>query len=169
MAFGDWLREELARREMSMSELARRVGVSPGTVSRWVSNERKPDYRSCEVIARAFEYKPEFVLAQAGYQSIDLDREQQLLLDRDRVLDRLAVIDREIKSLQREQEDLVVRFEEVNTELERLEAERKSDKVEVALKAIDDLPLAESVKDHLRIQVLDAMERTGASPRGDTS
>jgi transcriptional regulator with XRE-family HTH domain len=158
VTFGGWLKAELHVRDMSMSELARRIGTNPGTVSRWMSDERKPDYKSCEAIARILQYQPEAVLAEAGYTPFVESRKQALEAEAGRIQLRLVAIRDQFKQLQREEEDLSDRFEEVHRELMDAQEAVMGDVVEQLLNDIDRLPLAEDAKDRLRIHVIDEVE-----------
>lgn len=62
-----WLRELLRERGMSQEELARRLGVSPSTVSMWLSGERQIPLRRLREIARVFGKSEQEVLAASGY------------------------------------------------------------------------------------------------------
>jgi transcriptional regulator with XRE-family HTH domain len=48
--FAAWVRRELRRREWTDSDFARRLNLSTGTVSRWLSGDRHPNPRSCDLI-----------------------------------------------------------------------------------------------------------------------
>jgi transcriptional regulator with XRE-family HTH domain len=45
--FGAWLKAK----RISQAEFARRVGVEPNTVYRWVKGDRRPDWKIMEKIA----------------------------------------------------------------------------------------------------------------------
>lgn len=64
--FGDWLRAELERRGMDPADLAARLGVPAGTVSRWLNNRRRPESPYCERIAHVLGIAPIVVLFRAG-------------------------------------------------------------------------------------------------------
>jgi transcriptional regulator with XRE-family HTH domain len=160
MTFGRWLKDELEARRLSMSELARRIGTNPGTVSRWVSDERKPDYKSCEAIALVLTVEPEMVFRKAGYTRSMESRRQALEAESERLRSRLDAIQDQFRDLQREQEDLNIRLEEIVEELQHLEESPYGNPVEAALLAIDRLPLPEDARDRLRNYVLDEVERT---------
>jgi transcriptional regulator with XRE-family HTH domain len=163
VTFGDWLKAELDVRQMSMSELARRIGTNPGTVSRWASDERKPDYKSCEAIARVLQHPPEVVLTEAGYTPFAESRKQALQREAEYVEMRLHGIRREFRKLRREQEELSDRLEEVYREMMYAEEELTDDSVEAVLSAIDNLALPEEAKDRLRNQVLDEVQASKIS------
>ncbi len=66
--FAQWLAEALAERGWSQRELARRIGTSPESVSRW--NRRvRPAPARCEAIARELDVAPEQVLMLAGHDT----------------------------------------------------------------------------------------------------
>jgi transcriptional regulator with XRE-family HTH domain len=69
MEFANWLRGQLDFRQWSMTSFARRLGVHHGTVSRWLSGERRPDTHSTIEIARVLGVAPSLVLEKAGYES----------------------------------------------------------------------------------------------------
>jgi transcriptional regulator with XRE-family HTH domain len=64
--FGTWLAEQLQKRDWSMSELARRCGVSHATISRLISGNQNPSPELCREIARALVVPPENVFRKAG-------------------------------------------------------------------------------------------------------
>lgn len=66
--FGAWLESQLIRRDWNYSDLARRVGVRPAVVSRWIRNERTPNPASVDKIADALGRDPDEVLARAGHR-----------------------------------------------------------------------------------------------------
>lgn len=67
-AFGEWLKQELARRGWSQTELARQVGTSTGTVSDWVRGVRTPTPESCDRIADVLVMDVDDVLTRAGHR-----------------------------------------------------------------------------------------------------
>lgn len=52
--FADWLRQAIDRRGMRQSQVAYRIDVSPGTVSRWLSGTSRPDPAYCGRLAELF-------------------------------------------------------------------------------------------------------------------
>lgn len=66
MEFVDWLNAELEARGWSNSELARRAGVVPSTVSMVISGHSKPGVDFCLGVARALNEPPEKVFRLAG-------------------------------------------------------------------------------------------------------
>lgn len=64
--FGEWLRRELDRAGLSQTELARRMGASPGTISTWANGRRVPGAKSGPALAEALGVPPERVRAAAG-------------------------------------------------------------------------------------------------------
>lgn len=67
-AFPVWLKTELARREWNMSDLARRLEISPSVVGRWVRGERMPAPESCDLLADALGVDVDRVLVLAGHR-----------------------------------------------------------------------------------------------------
>jgi len=68
-AIGDWIRHELAHREWSAADLARRLGVSSGRISEWSSGRYTPSPASCLRLAEVFVADPDQVLALAGHRA----------------------------------------------------------------------------------------------------
>jgi transcriptional regulator with XRE-family HTH domain len=66
--FVRWMRSQLRRREWTEADLTRRIGVGRGTVSRWMSGERRPGTHSCDLIADAFGVDTDLVLSLAGHR-----------------------------------------------------------------------------------------------------
>jgi len=64
--FVTWLSNELNTRSWSMSELARRAGITHGAISHVLSESRNPGPDFCKAIARAFGIPPEQVFRLAG-------------------------------------------------------------------------------------------------------
>jgi phage repressor protein C with HTH and peptisase S24 domain len=73
MAFGDWLKTELLKRDMSQSKLARATGRSTAAVNRWIKNLDIPTLENIGGIARALGLDIRVVAEQAG---IDLPGEK---------------------------------------------------------------------------------------------
>lgn len=67
-AFPDWLKRQLIRREWSQADLARKLDIGSGMVSRWARGERVPSSDSCERIAEALGVDADYVLALAGHR-----------------------------------------------------------------------------------------------------
>lgn len=85
--FGDWLRDELEKAGLEKSDFARKIGVPPATVSRWVNNSRRPESEYCQVIADALEIDANVVRYMARRQP-DLPRPLDEF-EQDRKLERL--------------------------------------------------------------------------------
>jgi len=66
IAFPDWIRQELNRRGWDQSELARRAGVVPSTISMIINEQKQPGPEACLGIARAFKEAPAYVFRLAG-------------------------------------------------------------------------------------------------------
>lgn len=64
--FSEWLTEQIVARGWTQSELARRAGVTPPTVSRVVSGENRPGHDFVQGVARALGLPPEEVAVRAG-------------------------------------------------------------------------------------------------------
>lgn len=65
-----WLRRQLARRDWSGADLARRLNVANGRVSEWTTGKRVPSPKSCLRLADAFGVDPDTVLAIAGHRAV---------------------------------------------------------------------------------------------------
>ena len=66
--FREWLQNQLTQREWRAAELARRLGVPSGTVSRWLSGERQPTPRSCDRLAAILGIDADLVLSLGGHR-----------------------------------------------------------------------------------------------------
>jgi transcriptional regulator with XRE-family HTH domain len=66
---GDWIRQELAHRDWTAADLARRLGVSSGRISEWSSGRYTPSQASCLRLAEVFAADPDQVLALAGHRA----------------------------------------------------------------------------------------------------
>jgi len=64
--FVEWLEKEMAERNLSQSELARRSGVTRSAINGVLTGYRNPGPELCESIARAFKIAPEIVFRKAG-------------------------------------------------------------------------------------------------------
>lgn len=64
--FADWLNEQLGERGWGYNELARRAGVSGGSISNIMNLRKNPGYDVCMGIAKALGEAPETVLRLAG-------------------------------------------------------------------------------------------------------
>jgi transcriptional regulator with XRE-family HTH domain len=65
--FVEWLRMQL-RRGWNAAELARRLQVPSGTISRWMTGERQPSSRSCDLLADVLGVDLDLVLTLAGHR-----------------------------------------------------------------------------------------------------
>lgn len=65
-SFVKWLLGELNERDMTQADLARRAGLSSGTLSNITSGDRNPGERVCRAIAQAFGIPAEEVMRRAG-------------------------------------------------------------------------------------------------------
>lgn len=73
ITFGSWLESQLVRREMSQSDLARKLETSTSTVSNWVNGQRIPSPESCDKLADVFGVSVDEVLGVAGHRPRGLD------------------------------------------------------------------------------------------------
>lgn len=64
--FVGWLTCKMSEIGWSNSELARRAGVVPSTISMIVSRKNQPTWELCSGIAKAFDLPPEDVFRRAG-------------------------------------------------------------------------------------------------------
>jgi transcriptional regulator with XRE-family HTH domain len=71
--FGRWLQRQLDRREWKQADFARRVSLSTGTVSHWITGKRIPDPPSCDLIADALGIDVTDVLRRAGHLPVVSD------------------------------------------------------------------------------------------------
>ena len=70
-----WIRPQMARREWNGADLARRLGKPAGTVARWLRGERRPDPRSCDLLADVFNADVDELLSLVGHRPKDDRRE----------------------------------------------------------------------------------------------
>ena len=64
--FSDWIEKKINERGWNFSELSRRSGLSPGTISDVLSERAQPGLRFCNGIASALNVPPETVLRKAN-------------------------------------------------------------------------------------------------------
>jgi transcriptional regulator with XRE-family HTH domain len=64
--FTQWLSEQVEDRGWTFNELARRAGLSSGTVSKVMTQAVLPSWDFCAAVAGALGMRPESVLRQAG-------------------------------------------------------------------------------------------------------
>ncbi len=74
--FGDYLRTELHKRNLSMRRLAGMCGVDPATVSRLATGKQRPRAEHVEMLARALKVPLRELWAVAGYAWIDEENER---------------------------------------------------------------------------------------------
>ena len=65
--FGTWLQEQLTARQWERIDLARRLDVPRGTVTRWLNGDRRPSTEKCRDLAEVLRWPPEYVLWKAGH------------------------------------------------------------------------------------------------------
>lgn len=63
-----FLEQELRRREWSSADFARRMGVSTGSVSMWMTRKRTPGPKSIERMADVLYADPDLLLSLAGHR-----------------------------------------------------------------------------------------------------
>lgn len=73
MSFTDWLREEIEKRGWDQTELARRSGVSTGTVSRIMTGGRNAGPDFCIAIAKALGLPRSEVFKARGWLLSELE------------------------------------------------------------------------------------------------
>lgn len=71
--FSEWLFDELKKRDMSQSDLARATGITKGGISNLLNQVRKPDVKTIGAIASAFTMDPEELFRIAGLLPPDRD------------------------------------------------------------------------------------------------
>ncbi|MFA4835104.1 MAG: helix-turn-helix transcriptional regulator [Dehalococcoidia bacterium] len=64
---GSFLEDLMQQRNVSMRRLALDVGVSPSTLSRWLSGKQTPSLQSCQKLAESLVIPVEQVLAWSGH------------------------------------------------------------------------------------------------------
>lgn len=97
VTFGEWLREQLGRKNLSQADLARAVGVVTSTTSHWVNNKRVPDPPACHAIAAALDIDSDIVLAMAGHRPLTIPLSRYRLDERLRRAERaLRIVEEEI-------------------------------------------------------------------------
>lgn len=105
--FALWFRALLDDREMSQADAARRLGISTGRVSEWLTGKMRPSAQSCLKIARTFMVDEDQVLVAAGRRSADPhydpDSPEAKLLPYIRAID-WSKHDRELALIQRQLE-----------------------------------------------------------------
>ncbi len=65
--FGEWLASELARRNMTQSDLASSSGTTPAQISRIISGSRGVGEKALSMIAKGLDLPPETVFRAAGF------------------------------------------------------------------------------------------------------
>lgn len=68
-SFADWLDRTLTERKISGGEVARSVGKSDGTVSKWRSGKAKPSLASVRKLAAFLDVDPLRLIVTAGLMS----------------------------------------------------------------------------------------------------
>lgn len=81
--FNLWFRDQLRARGWGGTVAAEKIGVQPGTISKWRKRKTPPEMRGLIAIARAFGLPTEDVIVAAGYDvsasDSDADRENRRL------------------------------------------------------------------------------------------
>ena len=65
----DWLETQMRARDWGVSEVARRLGTHPGTVSRWTQGGMRPNPEWVRALAVIFDADEDELLALAGHRS----------------------------------------------------------------------------------------------------
>ena len=66
ISFKDWLAKQLKDQGWSQADLAKKAGISRGTVTNLLSGNRQPGPDACTAIAYAFKISPTTVFRKAG-------------------------------------------------------------------------------------------------------
>lgn len=66
MSFTQWLTEQLKNKGWSQADLAKKAGISRGTVTNLLTGNRKPGPDACTAIAHALNLPPTTVFRKAG-------------------------------------------------------------------------------------------------------
>lgn len=69
--FRDWLLEEMRLRKWNQAEVARRTGILPSVISRWMNKDWLPDATSCFKLSQAFNVDFNMVLRLAGHNPVE--------------------------------------------------------------------------------------------------
>jgi transcriptional regulator with XRE-family HTH domain len=81
--FNLWFREQLRSRGWNGATAAEKIGVQPGTISKWRRRKTPPEMKGLTAIGRAFGIPTEEVIVAAGYDvrasDSDADREDRRL------------------------------------------------------------------------------------------
>jgi len=81
--FIEWLKSELNHRAWNYSDLGRRGGIAPSTISMVVSGQSKPGPDFCKGVARAFGIRDEEVFRRVGILDPlppEVEEEREILL-----------------------------------------------------------------------------------------
>ncbi len=96
---GWWILRAMADRDLSQTELARRVGVAQGTISRWIYEPRRADIKALRRLADTLGTPYGEVLTLAGYDDTaptpvpdSTDGEDELLTALKLLLDRSSPV-----------------------------------------------------------------------------
>lgn len=68
MQFATWVQGHLRSREWNDSDFARKMGIEPSVVSRWMTGKRRPSPASCDLIADALGVDTDVVLTLVGHR-----------------------------------------------------------------------------------------------------
>jgi transcriptional regulator with XRE-family HTH domain len=105
--FNLWFKEQLRSRGWNGATAAEKIGVQPGTISKWRRRKTPPEMKGLTAIGRAFGIPTEEVIVAAGYDVKASDS------DADREGRRLALL------------AAMPRFAEIMDRVARLEPERQ--------------------------------------------
>jgi len=64
--FKQWIELEINKRGISIADLARAAGLSPGALGNILRGERQPGIELCHGLSKALRVSPEFVFRRAG-------------------------------------------------------------------------------------------------------
>jgi transcriptional regulator with XRE-family HTH domain len=83
VVFRLWFKQQLASRGWDGKTAAGKIGVQPGTISKWLRRKTPPEMKGLVAIGRAFGIPTEDVIVAAGYpvtaSETDADRENRRL------------------------------------------------------------------------------------------
>ena len=81
--FRVWFKQQLSARGWSGATAAEKIGVQPGTISKWLRRKTPPEMKGLVAIGRAFKMPTEDLIIAAGYpvtaSESDADREDRRL------------------------------------------------------------------------------------------
>ncbi len=78
-----WLADQLRVRGWNRADAAKRIGVDPSTISRWLNGDRLPSPELVERIADVLVVDYDFVATKAGYRPRELDGDEDDIIKRE--------------------------------------------------------------------------------------